>query len=84
MNFDNPMFGEEPEWLAAKQKFMDVLDKHDKPYGGFAFIEPPFGSPEGVKEAAKRMSFITMSSDVTQLMKSSNDANSARELVKLE
>lgn len=61
------MGGDEPEWLAARQKFFDVLDKHDKPYGGFAFCTPPFGSPEVFKKAAERMSFIIAAADTLAL-----------------
>jgi 4-hydroxy-2-oxoheptanedioate aldolase len=83
MNFDNGMFGEEPEWLAAREKFFTVLDKHDKPYGGFAFANPPWGSVETVKQAKKRMSFMTVSSDVSHLMGMATDLQEAKELTKL-
>jgi hypothetical protein len=59
--------GTEPEWLAARQKFFDIMDKHDKPYGGFAFTTPPFGTPESFKEAVKRMSFVIQAADVAAL-----------------
>ncbi|TFB06462.1 4-hydroxy-2-oxo-heptane-1,7-dioate aldolase [Trichoderma ghanense] len=59
--------GNEPEWLAAKQKFFDVLDKHDKPYGGFAFSTPPLGSPEMFKQATERMSFVITAADTVAL-----------------
>lgn len=29
------MGGDEPEWQAAEQKFVDTLKKHNKPRGGF-------------------------------------------------
>ncbi|KAK1254108.1 hypothetical protein MKX08_008103 [Trichoderma sp. CBMAI-0020] len=61
------MGGTEPEWLEARQKFFDVLDKHDKPYGGFAFPNPPFGGEESFKKAAERMSFIMAAADTLAL-----------------
>lgn len=73
--------GAEPEWLAAKEKFMSILDKHDKPYGGFAFPDPPFGSAEGFKQAAQRMSFITMGADVFQLSLMAGDLQKCKDIV---
>lgn len=73
--------GDEPEWLAAKDKFMAILDKHDKPYGGFALPNPPFGSLEAVKSAAERMSFMTITGDVLHLGNMGNDLQQVRELL---
>ncbi|KAL7904275.1 Pyruvate/Phosphoenolpyruvate kinase-like domain-containing protein [Trichoderma velutinum] len=75
------MGGNEPEWLEARQKFFDVLDKHDKPYGGFAFTTPPFGTPETFKKAADRMSFILVAADVKALAGMAESLQEARELV---
>jgi 4-hydroxy-2-oxoheptanedioate aldolase len=75
------MGGDEKEWLDAREKFFSVLDKHDKPYSGFAFGNPPFGSPEGLKKAAERMSMIIVSADVLHLAGMGQDLAQARELV---
>lgn len=75
------MGGNEPEWLEARQKFFDVLDKHDKPYGGFAFSSPPFGTPESFKKAAERMSFIIVAADVKALAGMGETLQEARGLV---
>lgn len=77
------MGGSEPEWLEARDKFFAVLDKHDKPYGGFAFATPPYGSEETIKKAAERMSFIMMTADVLHLSLMAQDLAQAREIVKL-
>ncbi|KAI9158150.1 4-hydroxy-2-oxo-heptane-1,7-dioate aldolase [Paramyrothecium foliicola] len=77
-------FGEEPEWLAAKEKFFSIMKKHDKPYGGFAIASAPFGSPEAVRQAAETMSFMTITGDVLHLGYLANDLQQARELVSLE
>lgn len=73
--------GPEPEWIAAKTKFLDILAKHDKPYGGIAPPQPPFGSPEGVAKAAERMSFITVAADVLALQGMATDLDIARKAV---
>ncbi|KAL7946967.1 Pyruvate/Phosphoenolpyruvate kinase-like domain-containing protein [Trichoderma barbatum] len=78
------MGGNEPEWVEARQKFYDVIDKHDKPLGGFAFSTPPFGTPETFKKAAERMSFILMTADVKALMGMAETLQQTRELVALE
>ncbi|TQS33381.1 hypothetical protein Golomagni_06279, partial [Golovinomyces magnicellulatus] len=71
----------EPEWLAAKQKFMDILAKHDKPYGGISFPQPPFGSPESLAKAAERMSFIAVAGDVLALQGMATDLAVSRTVV---
>ncbi|KAM4060755.1 hpcH/HpaI aldolase/citrate lyase family protein [Hirsutella rhossiliensis] len=73
--------GDEPEWIAATDKFFKVLDKHDKPYGGFSFVQPPFGSAEGFKKATERMSFVMASADVMHLANLNEDLKIARGLV---
>ncbi|KAJ4149900.1 hypothetical protein LMH87_010674 [Akanthomyces muscarius] len=73
--------GDEPEWHAARDKFFEVLDKHDKPYGGFAFPTPPFGSAEGFKKATDRMSLVACTADMLHLMALGNDLQTARGLV---
>lgn len=78
------MGGDEPEWIEARQKFFDVLDKHDKPYGGFAFCTPPFGSPEVFKKAAERMSFIIAAADTMALAAMGELLNISRGIVALE
>ncbi|KAM0260140.1 hypothetical protein ACHAQJ_002904 [Trichoderma viride] len=75
------MGGTEPEWLEARQKFFDVLDKHDKPYGGFAFCTPPFGSAETFKKAAERMSFIIAAADTMALAGMGELLKASREIV---
>ncbi|RFU79368.1 aldolase citrate lyase family [Trichoderma arundinaceum] len=75
------MGGDEPEWLEARQKFFDVLDKHDKPYGGFAFPTPPFGSAESFKKAAERMSFIIAAADTMALAGMGELLKVSREIV---
>ena len=77
------MGGDEPEWLEARDKFFAVLDKHDKPYGGFAISTPPYGSAETVKKASERMSFIMMTADVLHLGFLGQDLAQARALVAL-
>ncbi|KAF4465008.1 aldolase citrate lyase family [Fusarium albosuccineum] len=77
------MGGDEKEWLDAREKFMSVLDKHDKPYAGFAFGTPPFGSPEAIKKAAERMSLMIATADVVHLNALYQDLTQARELVAL-
>lgn len=74
------MGGDEPEWKAARDRFFEVMDKHDKPYGGFAFTSPPYGSSEGFKKAAERMSLITVSADVMHLANLANDLKDAKAL----
>ncbi|OAQ78935.1 HpcH/HpaI aldolase/citrate lyase family protein [Purpureocillium lilacinum] len=81
MNF-KAAFGDpwdEPEWVAARDKFFQVIDKHDKPYGGFAFVTPPWGTPETFAKASERMAFCTVSADVMHLMNLSNDMRVAKE-----
>ncbi|KJZ72730.1 hypothetical protein HIM_07922 [Hirsutella minnesotensis 3608] len=73
--------GDEQEWNTARDKFFEVMDKHDKPYGGFSFFRPPFGSAEGFKKATERMSFVMASADVMHLSNLSEDIKIARELV---
>ncbi|KAL7928155.1 Phosphoenolpyruvate/pyruvate domain-containing protein [Trichoderma chlorosporum] len=73
--------GTEKEWLAAKEKFFSILDKHDKPYGGFAFADPPLGSPEGIRDAAKRMSLIICSADVFHLSQLAVDLHKVKEII---
>lgn len=80
---DMGMGGAEPEWLEAREKFFKVLDKHDKPYGGFAFATPPYGSEETIRKAAERMSFIMMTADVLHLSLMAQDLALAREIVKV-
>lgn len=75
------MGGTEPEWLEARQKFFDVLDKHDKPYGGFAFPTPPFGGEEVFKKAAERMSFIMAAADTMALAGMGEALKLSREFV---
>ncbi|CAM1509819.1 Fc.00g001540.m01.CDS01 [Cosmosporella sp. VM-42] len=77
------MGGDEPEWLEAREKFFEILDKHDKPYGGFAIATPPYGSAETVKKASERMSFIMMTADVLHLGFLAQDLAQARALVSL-
>lgn len=73
--------GDEPEWTAARNKFFEVLDKHDKLYGSFFFVQPPFGSAEGFKAATERMSFFMASADVMHLSNLYDDLKIARGLV---
>lgn len=73
--------GDEPEWLAAKQKFLDTLDKHNKPYGGICPGRAPYGTPENLTKTAERMSFITIAADVLALQSMALDLSTAREAV---
>ena len=73
--------GDEPEWLAAQQKFLDTLDKHNKPYGGICFGRPPYGTAENLTKTAERMSFITIAADVLALQSMALDLSTAREAV---
>ncbi|EXF80854.1 HpcH/HpaI aldolase/citrate lyase family protein [Colletotrichum fioriniae PJ7] len=84
MNLEAKMGGigaSEPEWVKVSKQFFDTIDKHDKPYAGFAFGGPPYGSPEGLKKAAERMSLIMVSADVVQLGGMAQDLQQARKLV---
>ncbi|KND90821.1 4-hydroxy-2-oxo-heptane-1,7-dioate aldolase [Tolypocladium ophioglossoides CBS 100239] len=74
------MRSDEPEWIAAREKFFAVMDKHDKPYGGFSFVNSPYSSNEAFKEAAKRMSFITITADVMHLLNLAQDLKDAKAL----
>jgi 2-keto-3-deoxy-L-rhamnonate aldolase RhmA len=71
----------EPEWLEAVAKFEATIKKHDKPLGGFAFGNPPFGSPEAILAAGQKMSLIMITADVLHLMALGNDLGQARELL---
>ena len=73
--------GDEPEWLAAKQKFLDTLDKHNKPYGGICPGRAPYGTAENLTKNAQRMSFITIAADVLALQSMALDLSTAREAV---
>lgn len=73
--------GNEPEWLAAKQKFLDTLEKHNKPYGGICPGRPPYGTAENLTKTAERMSFITIAADVLALQSMALDLSTAREAV---
>lgn len=73
--------GDEPEWLAAKQKFLDTLDKHNKPYGGICPGRAPYGTAENLTKTAERMSFITIAADVLALQSMALDLSTAREAV---
>ncbi|KAJ0296526.1 hypothetical protein COL516b_011554 [Colletotrichum fioriniae] len=84
MNLEAKMGGigaSEPEWVKVSKQFFDTIDKHDKPYAGFAFGGPPYGSPEGLKKAAERMSLIMVSADVVHLGGMAQDLQQARKLV---
>ncbi|CAI0654992.1 unnamed protein product, partial [Colletotrichum noveboracense] len=83
MNLPANMGGpqDEPEWLEIQKLFFETMDKHDKPYAGFAFATPPYGSPEKLQEAAKRMSFISMSADVLHLGMMAMDLQQAKQIV---
>ncbi|EQB43789.1 HpcH/HpaI aldolase/citrate lyase family protein [Colletotrichum gloeosporioides Cg-14] len=70
----------EPEWLEISQLFFDTIDKHDKPYAGFAFGSAPLGSPEKLKAAGKRMSLIMVAADVVHLGGLAQDLQQARTL----
>lgn len=72
--------GTEPEWLAAREKFFQVMDKHDKPYGGFAIATAPFGTLDTIRQASKRMSYMTITADVMHLMNLGQDLKNAREV----
>jgi hypothetical protein len=75
--------GTEPEWLETVELFEKTMKKHDKPLGGFAFAAAPFGTPEGVRKAAQKMSFMCITADVLHLMSLGKDLEMARELTAL-
>ncbi|TEA17337.1 4-hydroxy-2-oxo-heptane-1,7-dioate aldolase [Colletotrichum sidae] len=83
MNLPANMGGpqDEPEWQEISKLFFETIDKHDKPYAGFAFASPPYGGPEKLKEAAKRMSLICVSADVLHLGMLAQDLQQARQLI---
>ncbi|KAI6778063.1 uncharacterized protein J7T54_007671 [Emericellopsis cladophorae] len=70
--------GGEPEWLAARDKFFQVIQKHDKPYGGFSIGSAPFGTLDTIRQASERMSFMVVSGDVLHLMAMQKDLADAR------
>lgn len=72
--------GDEPEWLAAREKFFKIIDKHDKPYGGFAIAAPPFGTLDTIRQASKRMSYMMVTADVMHLANLAQDLHNAREV----
>lgn len=74
----------EPEWLEISQLFFNTIDKHDKPYAGFAFDSAPLGSPEKLKAAGERMSLIMVAADVVHLGGLAQDLQQARTLVGYE
>ena len=74
-------FGGEPEWIAARTKFFEVMNKHDKPYGGFGLCVPPVGTVDVVREAAQRMSMICVTSDVLHLGHMAKDLADCRAVV---
>jgi 4-hydroxy-2-oxoheptanedioate aldolase len=71
------MGGEEPEWLEAVTLFETILQKHNKPRGGFAF-PPPIGTAKNFKEACEKMSFCTVSCDVVALLSMGDHLRVAR------
>jgi 4-hydroxy-2-oxoheptanedioate aldolase len=75
-NFGRP--GTEPEWLAVAAKFEATLEKHNKPRGGFAFGNPPWGSEDMIRQAGEKMSFICVSGDVLHLAAMMGDLAQAR------
>ncbi|KAK1675533.1 HpcH/HpaI aldolase/citrate lyase family protein [Colletotrichum godetiae] len=84
MNLEAKMGGigaSEPEWVKVSKLFFDTIDEHDKPYAGFAFGGPPYGSPEVLKKAAERMSLVMISADVVHLGAMAKDLQQARELI---
>lgn len=54
--------GNEPEWLAAVEKFHSVIRKHDVSYCGFAF-----GTDSQVEQLGRDKSFIIVGADVMAL-----------------
>ncbi|KAH9907287.1 Pyruvate/Phosphoenolpyruvate kinase-like domain-containing protein [Xylariomycetidae sp. FL2044] len=52
---------DEPEWLAAVEKFHATMKKHDKPLAGFAL------GPDALKKAAESYCFITYDADIMRL-----------------
>ncbi|KAL7929160.1 Phosphoenolpyruvate/pyruvate domain-containing protein [Trichoderma chlorosporum] len=54
---------EEPEWLAAVEKFHATLKKHNKPYASFAFA-----TGEELRKVTESMSMCLITSDVPKLM----------------
>ncbi|KAH7312481.1 Pyruvate/Phosphoenolpyruvate kinase-like domain-containing protein [Stachybotrys elegans] len=70
----------EPEWLAAKEKFMSIMKKHDKPYGGFAFANPAIGGLAQVAASKENMSFMIVTSDITALTGLAQELKDCREV----
>lgn len=54
---------DEPEWIAAVDKFQATLKKHNKPYAGFAF-----STGEELRKDTESMSMCLITSDVPKLM----------------
>ncbi|KAL5610704.1 hypothetical protein FOBRF1_006821 [Fusarium oxysporum] len=73
--------GDDQEWLDAREKFFATIDKYDKPYSGFAFVNPPYGSPGTLKQAAERMSMIIITTDAIHLAGMAQDLAQSREVI---
>ena len=56
------MTGEEPEFVAAQERFAEILRKHDKPRGGLAL-----GPPEAMMKTGKDNSLSFVAADVMAL-----------------
>jgi 2-keto-3-deoxy-L-rhamnonate aldolase RhmA len=71
--------GTELEWLAAEQKFIDTLRKHNKPRGGFAF-----GAAALPTIREKGFAAVWYDGDVIRLLSMPADLAKARELVAIK
>lgn len=74
----NMGMGEEPEWLAAVEKFNEVVKKHNKPRAGFCFAPG-----EALTKAAQDNVMIFHASDVLKLMELGTQLVAAKEAVAL-
>lgn len=71
--------GNEPEWLAAVDKFNKTLKKHKKPRAGFCF-----GTGEELKKAAAENVIVVNTADVLKLGEMGLQMVEAKKVVALE
>lgn len=70
------MGGQEPEWMAATQKYMEVTEKHKIARGGFAL-----GSDEFFTMLSKNLHFVVCASEILTLMTLQHDLQRSRRLM---
>jgi 4-hydroxy-2-oxoheptanedioate aldolase len=69
------MGGEEPEWLAAVERYTSILQKHNKPISGLAL-----GGPEQKAASGAGKSFVVPCADVLALLGHVEELKEARSI----